>query len=228
MKHEHAKICAYEELVREMKHSSIHTLGYVTFWRIGERHQRMPQTSSLNAQWKVQPSIQYNSCLDAMYTQLHPSPIFNSVLLRVPFIPWMPPKTMSPTVWPDCHRGHAASKHNVRNHFLFSYFELVQTDYFQISSLYLALEPFCTILTIPLFANNLFLVYPFLTNQRHEISYANDAERRHEYSSMSTLQWVLFNEYSSMNTRHEYSSWVLTDLCVFRGRLQLITHCLRV
>ena len=63
--------------------------------------------SMLSEKWDF--SIQYNSCLDGMYTLFHPPPIFNSVLSRGPFIPWMLPKTMPPTVRPDCLRGQYPS-----------------------------------------------------------------------------------------------------------------------
>ena len=64
-KHECVKICAYEEGVREIEHGSFTSLVMSPiFWRIGERCRSMPQTCSLNTQWKVGPSIQYNSCLD--------------------------------------------------------------------------------------------------------------------------------------------------------------------
>ena len=50
--HECAKIRAYEECGREIEHCSFTRIpGHVTFWRIGERRQTMPQTSSLNAQY---------------------------------------------------------------------------------------------------------------------------------------------------------------------------------
>ena len=107
-----------------------HTPGNVTFWRIGECRQSMPQTPSLNAQWKVGPSIQHNTCLDEMYTFLHPPPIFNSVYSRGPFIPWMPPKTVPPTMWPDRLRGWHPDTWWLKSPFILLFFNLLKLNKF--------------------------------------------------------------------------------------------------
>ena len=107
-----------------------HTPGHVTFWRIGECRQSMPQTPSLNAQWKVGPSIQHNTCLDEMYTFLHPPPIFNSVYSRGPFIPWMPPKTVPPTMWPDRLRGWHPDTWWLKSPFILLFFNLLKLNKF--------------------------------------------------------------------------------------------------
>ena len=54
------------------------------------------QPASQEPKNKVRMALQEQSCHGEK--KLHPPPIFNSVYSRGPFIPWMPPKTVPPTM----------------------------------------------------------------------------------------------------------------------------------